>query len=445
MSQDIKFTISGLRGVWGENLTEEVAKTYIKAFACFLEKRNAKKVIIGRDSRFSGPIISKIAEEVLVNSGIEVIDIGIAPTPTLIFLIREMKYDGGIMISASHNPPQYNGIKFLTKNAMYANKENIEEIKSYVSIEPGIKNSGSVLRNEILGDKHVEHILKNIDVEKIKEKKFKVVIDTINGAGYKLGPMLLEKLGCEVIVINGEPSGDFAHMPEPLPENLVSLGEKVEEVGGNIGFAQDPDADRLVICDEKGVVVFEEYMLSICIKSVLSKTPGDIVTNLSTSNTNEDLVNTLGYKNIRSKVGEGNVVESIIACNAIIGGEGSGGVIYPKINLCRDSLTGMALILEYMALSNKKVSEIVEDLPKYEFVKTKMPFEGKLSEKIDNIVNLFPDGKIDQQDGIRIDFSDRSWVQIRESNTEPIIRIWSEAKSKDRALELVEKIKININ
>ncbi len=445
MSQDIKFTISGLRGIWDENLTEKVARTYIEAFACFIQKQGAKRVIVGRDSRVSGPIISDITKDVLVKAGIEVIDIGIAPTPTLIFLIRNMGYDGGIMISASHNPPQYNGIKFLTKNAMYANAEELEEIKKYLGSSPANKDGGNFVEDENIGEKHVDYILKNIDAQLVKSKRLKVVLDTINGAGYKLGPMLLEKLGCEVVVINGEPNGEFAHMPEPLPENLVSLGEKVREVGADIGFAQDPDADRLVICSEEGIVIFEEYMLSVCIKGVLSKTPGDIVTNLSTSNTNEDLVNAVGYKNIRSKVGEGNVSESIIANNAVIGGEGSGGVIYPKINLCRDSLTGMALILEYIASQDKKISEIVSDLPKYEFVKTKMPFEGKLSEKIEDIIKLFPDGKIDNQDGVRIDFPDRSWVQIRESNTEPIIRIWSEAKTKERASELVENIKSKIN
>lgn len=444
MSQDIKFTISGLRGIWGENLTKEVARTYIEAFTCFLQKQEAKRVIIGRDSRVSGPIISDIAKDVLVKSGIEVIDIGIAPTPTLIFLIRNMGYDGGIMISASHNPPKYNGIKFLTKNAMYANAEELAEIKKYLGSIPENKDGGNILFEEKLGDKHVDHILDNIDVDVIKSKKLKVVIDTINGAGYKLGPMLLEKLGCEVIVINEKPNGDFAHIPEPLPENLISLGEKVKEVSADIGFAQDPDADRLVICNEQGVVIFEEYMLSVCIKGVLSKTPGDIVTNLSTSNTNKDLAKEVGYKNIRSKVGEGNVVESIIANNAVIGGEGSGGVIYPKINLCRDSLTGIALILEYMASQDKKISEIVEELPKYEFVKTKMPFGGKLSEKIGDIVKLFPEGKIDEQDGIRIDFADSSWVQIRESNTEPIIRIWSEAKTKEMANNLVDLVRKSI-
>lgn len=445
MSQDIKFTISGLRGVWGENLTEEVSRTYIEAFTCFLQKQGARKIIIGRDSRVSGPIISDLAKDVLVKAGIEVIDIGIAPTPTLIFLIKNMSYDGGVMISASHNPPQYNGIKFLTKNAMYANTKELDEIKSYLNNKPEEKGGGKILEDENIGDKHVEHILENIDAESIKSKKFKVVLDTINGAGYKLGPMLLEKLGCEVTVMNEEPNGNFAHMPEPLPENLVSLGEKVRSVGADIGFAQDPDADRLVMCDELGEVIFEEYMLSVCIQGVLSKTPGDIVTNLSTSNTNEDLVNAVGYENIRSKVGEGNVSESIIANNAVIGGEGSGGVIYPKINLCRDSLTGIALILEYMAFQDKKISKIVSELPKYEFLKTKMPFEGKLSQKIEDIVKLFPNGAVDRQDGIRIDFPDRSWVQIRESNTEPIIRIWSEAKTKERALELVEIIKNKIN
>lgn len=440
----LKFSISGLRGIWGNGLDETTAREYLESFAVLLQKREAKRVIIARDSRQSGPLISSIAKEVLSKSGFEVTDIGIAPTPTIIFSIRTGKYDGGIMISASHNPPEYNGIKFLTERAMYINEKELEEIKSYLGQKPEIQTEGKITEDSSLGDAHVEQVVKNVDADLIKSKKFKVVIDTINGAGYKLGPELLEKLGCEVEILNGTPDGNFAHMPEPLPENLKSLGEKVREVGANIGFAQDPDADRLVIADESGNVVFEEYMLSICIKSILEKTPGDIVTNLSTSNTNEDLAKQVGFKNYRAKVGEGNVVEEIIKHNAVIGGEGSGGVIYPKINLCRDSLTGIALILEYLARTGKKVGEVVSELPKYEFIKTKVPFSGSVSEIIERISNEFSDGIVDRQDGIRIDFPDSSWVQLRASNTEPIIRIWSEARTKERAEELVEKAKKNL-
>lgn len=437
----LKFSISGLRGIWGNGLDSETARTYIESFTIFLQKRGAKKVIIARDSRISGPLISDLAKDIFSKAGFEVTDIGIAPTPTIIFSIKNTGYDGGLMISASHNPPEYNGIKFLTKRAMYINEPELEEIKSYLGQKPEEKNRGKVTEDLSLGGAHIEQVLKNVDVNLIKSKKFKVVIDTINGAGYKLGPELLENLGCEVEILNRNPDGNFAHMPEPLPENLKTLGEKVREVNADIGFAQDPDADRLVIADEVGNVVFEEYMLSICIKSVLEQTPGDIVTNLSTSNTNEDLVKQAGFKNYRAKVGEGNVVEEIIKHNAVIGGEGSGGVIYPKINLCRDSLTGMALILEHIAKTGKKISGVVSELPKYEFVKTKVPFSGNINETIEKVSNEFSGGIIDRQDGIRIDFPDSSWVQLRASNTEPIIRIWSEARTKKRAEELVESAK----
>jgi phosphomannomutase len=441
MVQEPKFTISGLRGVWGEDLNEESARRHIEAFAVFLQKRSGKKVILGRDSRKSGPIISAIAIDILTKAGLEVIDIGIAPTPTIIFLIRTMKLDGGIMLTASHNPPEYNGVKFLSEKALYVDADELIEIKTYLGSQPIYNTGGTINEDLSLGTQHVEHVLANIDVDLIKSKNFKVAIDTINGAGYKLGPILLERLGCIVTVINDTPDGNFAHMPEPLAENLTGLAEKVEEINADIGFAQDPDADRLVLCNEKGEIVFEEYTLALSVKSVLQKTPGDVVVNLSTSNTSEDLVNDTGHKLYRTKVGEGNVVEGIIAHNAIIGGEGSGGVIYPTMNLCRDSLVGMALVLELLAKEGKPISEIVSKLPKYELVKTKMPFEGKLTNVIEKVINALPDGKPDIQDGLRIDFPDRSWVQIRASNTEPIIRIWAEAKTRERAQELVDNIK----
>lgn len=439
-----QFTISGLRGVWGENLTEEVAREHIEAFAIFLQKRKAKKVILGRDPRLSGPKIFEIAKDILVRAGFVVVDVGIIPTPTIIFLIREKKFDGGIMLTASHNPPEYNGIKFLTSNAFYADKDEVEEIKSYIGNKINEEVIGKIENDASLGKSHVKHVLENIDEKKIFSKNFKVVIDVINGAGYELGPMILRELGCNVVVINEKPDGMFTHMPEPLPENLKSLGERVKEEKADIGFALDPDADRLVVCDEKGDIVFEEYTLSLAVMSVLSKTKGDIVTNLSTSNTNEDLVIDRGFKNYRTPVGEGNVVKGIIKHNAVIGGEGGGGVIYPKINLCRDSLVGMALILELLANDKRIISEIVQDLPHYEFVKFKMPFSGNIKDKIEEIIKLFKEGIVNKDDGLRIDFKDRSWVQIRASNTEPIIRIFAEAKTKERASELIDIVKKSI-
>ncbi len=448
-SPALKFTISGLRGVWGENLNEETTAQYITAFAHFLKHRtrpdSAPKILLGHDARKSGAVIKGIAVEILTKAGIDVIDSGLLPTPTVIFLTRMMNYDGAIMLTASHNPPEYNGIKFITESALFANQTEIDEMKSYLGkpLKEG-REPGKFAIDHDLGEYHLKHILEHVDTALIQEKKFTVVLDAINSVGSYMGPTLLEALGCRVVVLNGVPNGAFAHMPEPLPENLTELGKMVAALGAHVGFALDPDGDRLVVCDEKGTVIFEEYTLTLAITAVLKKTPGDIVTNLSTTNTNKDIVEALGHKNHRTKVGEANVVEGIQKYNAVIGGEGGGGVIYPKINLARDGLAGIALILESLAVANKTVSELVATFPKYIFIKEKMPFDGDLINAIQKVIELFPEGVADLQDGLRIDFADNSWIQLRASNTEPIIRIFGEAKDRESIGEKIEKIKSSL-
>ncbi len=440
----IKFTISGLRGVWGENLNETVAREYISAFAVFLQKHGAKKILIGNDARKSGPIIKSIAIEILTNAGFDIIDTGLTPTPTVLFLVRTLGLDGAIMLTASHNPPEYNGIKFITNKALFTSAQEVAEIQSYLGQQYNSGQTGTVYVDDTLTQKHIDHILSHVDVELIKSKKFTVVLDAINSVGSFMGPRLLEALGCAVTTLNAIPDGNFAHTPEPLAENLTGLGEKVRETKADIGFALDPDGDRLVVCDETGTVVFEEYTLSLAINAVLKKTPGDIVTNLSTTNTNKDLVEKVGFKNYRTKVGEANVVEGITKHNAVIGGEGGGGVIYPKVNLARDGFVGIALILESLALENKNVSQIIDGFSKYIFIKEKMPFSGDLSVAIQKVIALFPEGIADIQDGLRIDFADNSWIQLRASNTEPIIRIYAEGKNRESIVEKVELMKKNL-
>lgn len=446
--QPVKFTVSGLRGVWGENFNEAVATEYITAFAHFLRKNQEEgikqKILIGYDARKSGPIIKQIAIRVLTAAGFDVIDGGLLPTPTVLFLVHTHKYDGALMLTASHNPPEYNGIKFITERALFTNQDEVEEIKSFIGKPLPIIPQGEYSIARDLGQEHINHIVANVDAALIREKKFTVILDAINSVGSFLGPMLLEALGCRLVVLNGVPNGEFAHMPEPLPENLTQLGSMTKALGAHVGFALDPDGDRLVVCDEKGTVIFEEYTLTLAITAVLKKTPGDIVTNLSTTNTNKDIVEVMGYKNYRTKVGEAHVVEGIQTHNAVIGGEGGGGVIYPKINLARDGLAGMALILESLATDNKTVSELVATFPKYIFIKEKMPFTGNLDEAIQKVITLFPDGVVDTQDGLRIDFADNSWIQLRASNTEPIIRIFGEAKDKQSIVDKIEKIKVNL-
>ncbi len=449
----IKFTISGLRGVWGENLNETVAREYISAFAVFLQRRTTSpqpspdkererpKILIGNDARKSGPIIKSIAIEILTKASFDIIDTGLTPTPTVLFLVRTLGLDGAIMLTASHNPPEYNGIKFITNKALFTSAQEVVEIQSYLGQEYTTGQTGRVYTDETLTRKHINHILTHVDVELIKSKKFTVVLDAINSVGSFMGPRLLEALGCTVTTLNATPDGNFAHTPEPLPKNLTELGEKVLDTKADIGFALDPDGDRLVVCDETGTVVFEEYTLSLAINAVLKKTPGDIVTNLSTTNTNKDLVEKVGFKNYRTKVGEAHVVEGITKHHAVIGGEGGGGVIYPKVNLARDGFVGMALILESLALEQKPVSQIIDSFSKYIFIKEKMPFSGDLSTAIQKVIALFPDGTADIQDGLRIDFTDSSWIQLRASNTEPIIRIYTEGKDRESIVEKVEKVK----
>jgi phosphomannomutase len=437
----IKFTISGLRGVWQEGLNEEVIKKYISSFAVFLQKRNAKKIIVGRDARKTGPIILNIIKDIMSEAGIDVIDIEIVPTPTLIFLIKEIGFDGGVMISASHNPKEYNGIKFLNKNALYIDQTEVDEITSYEKESYKKISGGNYELNNELPEKHIDHILSKVDVSSIQKRNFRAVLDPINSSGYLLGPKLLEKLGVTPIIINGIASGDFAHTPEPLKENLSGLEKTVDLFKAHIGFAMDPDADRLVLCDETGKIIFEEYTLSLAIKSVLEKKKGDIVINLSTSNTNEDIANEYGVKTYRTKVGEANVVLGIEKYNAIIGGEGGGGVIYKEINEARDSLCGIALILEMLSKTNKTISQIVDELPKWEFIKTKINFTGDFNQFKEKIKEKFEGEKVNEEDGLRFDFSDRSWVQIRVSNTEPIIRIFGESKDKSFLEQKIEEIK----
>lgn len=438
-----KLTVSGYRGIWSETLTVDIAQDLAHAFASFVIARGGKRILLGRDARQSGPTIIDAVAQTLSARGLDVTIGGLLPTPTVLFLVREEKFDGAIIVTASHNPPEYNGLKFVTSRGMFTNETDVAEINKYLEEKnyAHSENIGNIETNEALGEKHVEHILKHVDVERIQNKKFKVVLDPINSAGSILTPILLEKLGCETTVINGRPDGNFAHMPEPLAVNLTTLGDAVHTTHADVGFAQDPDADRLVLADETGSVVFEEYTLALAVQSVLEKTPGDIVINLSTSKTSEMIAEKFSKKTFRSKVGESNVVEEIIKRNAVIGGEGSGGIIYPAINPCRDSLTGIAIILELLAKENKSLGTLVAELPHFEMMKDKFPFAGDLSVVYEKIKMRFPDAMQDTQDGLRLDFEDMSWVNIRPSNTEPIVRIMGEAKMKERIQNLVTDLK----
>ncbi len=444
-----KLNVSGYRGIWGKTLTDGIVTRYAKAFALFTKEDTGKdnpSILIGRDGRESGSHIRDIIIEELNKQGVNTIDGDILPTPTVLFSVREDKYDGAIIITASHNPIEYNGLKFINKEALFTIKEEVSKIEEYYNKEiPSQENTkGNNISSigETLIKKHADKIVENINVEAIRAKKWKVAVDMINASASVIDPYLFEQLGVELVPLNNIPNGNFAHRPEPLKENLADIGKLVLESGADLGFVHDPDADRLVIVNEKGEVILEEYSIVIAIDNILSKNPGrNIVLNLSTSQMGTDIAHKYGSECFRTKIGEGYVVEGMMEHNAIIGGEGNGGIIYPTISTVRDSFTGIALVLELLAEKNQTVSNYISTLPKYFMKKDKQPVGKNLSEIYDKLKSKWGEAEIDEQDGIRLDFPDQSWVHLRPSNTEPIIRLFGEAKTEERIEELFEEAK----
>jgi phosphomannomutase len=469
MKPQPKLTVSGYRGIWGESLTPEIVENYVKAFVRFVKENIKEKptILLGRDGRESGPEIKEIIIKVFEKLGVNFIDGDILPTPTVLFAVRKHKYDSAIIITASHNPREYNGLKFVTNKALFTNegevkkiKENYEEILQENVVLGGLGRLSSrareifqqknirasqnniLLQNFNFPSEHADQIIKNINVEKIRARKFKVAVDMINASACILDPYLFEQLGVELVPLNNIPDGKFAHKPEPLRENLGDITNLVKEKNCDLGFAHDPDADRLIIINENGVAVSEEYTLAIGVEAILSKNPNNkVVVNMSTSAMSKDIAEKYGGSCIRTKVGEANVVAGIESNNAIIGGEGGGGVIYPTINMARDSFVSLALVLELLAERNQTVSECIKTLPQYEMLKDKVPVVGSLEEMYSKMKNYFTDCEINELDGLRLDFLDSSWIHLRPSNTEPIIRLYGEAKTKEKINELFKKTK----
>lgn len=464
----MKLAVSGYRGIWGDTLTVDIAKKYTAAFGLFTKEVSPKpgfglRVLIGRDGRESGPEIAEAIIPVLEGMGVEVVYGNVLPTPTVLLAVRENKYDGAIIITASHNPIEYNGLKFVTASGFFTNEEEVEKIKKYFNspleessqVEVGELHPSSILiakttatdSNKIQSElikMHSDKILSHIDVEMVKSKKFKVAVDMTNGAASVMDPYLFEKLGIELIPINNVADGKFTHKPEPLKQNLGEIEKLVRDTGADIGFAQDPDADRLVVINEKGEMISEEYTITLAVEAVLSlgdHTNETIVVNMSTSQMNADIAEKYGAKCIRSKVGEANVVGEMIKNNSIIGGEGGGGAIYPTMNFARDSFSTLALILELLAKRNLKVSELVDTLPQYFMKKDKVDVVGNLEEMYLKLKTHFPGAQANELDGLRLDFADKSWIHLRPSNTEPIIRLYGEAQSQEKIDNLFTEAK----
>ncbi len=439
-------SVSGVRGIIGSSLTPQTATDFGCAFGTMLGA--GKTVVVGRDSRVSGPMIRSAVVAGLISTGLHVTDLGVVTTPGTALMVRKLHADGGVIITASHNPFEYNGIKFLTPEgtnlpaAQALQLKGIWESRAFAYCPAD--TLGTESQHKKVHGEHLDAVMETVDMLGISSHRFKVVLDSINGAGCVVTPMLLGALGCEVAHINSEATGRFAHKPEPTEENLTQLCDAVKRQRADIGFAQDPDADRLALVDETGQYIGEEYTLVLAAQFVLRKRKGNLATNLSTSRMIDDVAAAAGVSVVRAPTGEANVVEAMTREHCIFGGEGNGGVIEPRVVPVRNSLVGIAYVLQLMAETGKTVSQLVAEIPRYEFLKTKLPCPLGAAEPIAAEVRQAfasrPNARFDTSDGLRVDLSD-SWVSVRASNTEPILRIFAEAPTQDAAEQLVATVR----
>lgn len=440
-------SVSGIRGIFGESLTPELTLKYAAHFGIF---KNRGKILIGRDSRTSGQTIRHSVIAGLLGVGVEVVDLGIVPTPTLLLAVEESDAKGGIVITASHNPAEWNALKLVDENGMFLTPENsknfLEQVNKKVNYNKW-DNLGKLRHDNNSIERHIQKILKipMTDLEEIINSKYKVVIDSVNGAGGLISPRLLKKLGCEVIEINSEPNGFFSHEPEPLNKNLKQLEEAVIKHDADLGFATDPDVDRLSVVSDKGKAIGEELTLILAEMLVLSKKKGAIVTNLSSSMASEDIAEEFDSNVIRTKVGEINVGLKMKEVKSPVGGEGNGGVIIPDVHYTRDALAGMAVILALLTHKKKKISTLVDSIKKYSIYKTKVNFDPDTGYKIlRSLEKLYEDKKIDKTDGLKI-IAENYWVHIRKSGTEPVLRIYVESESLSKSKNIADKVIEDIN
>jgi phosphomannomutase len=435
-------SISGIRGIVGDGLDPKVLEKYTSAYADFIGKGT---IVIGRDARITGEMVKSIVTGTLLAKGFNVIDIGICPTPTVQYTVKTLGAQGGIAISASHNPNEWNALKLLNSTGQFMTpEENVKMLSILNSSEskfvPWNKLGELTLFEEGL-KRHLNDAMhiKYVNIDQIRKRKFKVVADCVNGAGAYVIPDLLRQFGCEVIELDCEKTGVFKRLPEPLPENLTKTMEAVIEHKADLGIVVDPDVDRLVLISDDGSPFGEENTITMAVNFILSKEKGNSVVNLSTTRAVDDIAKKYGCKVFRSAVGEANVVKRMKEVNAIIGGEGSGGVIYPALHYGRDALVGIALILQQLTEYGGSISEFKKTLPSYFIAKKKIVL-GNINpdDVIKKLIVKYSGANINKEDGLRIDFKDH-WVHFRKSNTEPVIRIITEAKNESLAEQLSRK------
>ena len=443
-------SISGIRGTVGgavgENLTPIDVVKFTTAYVRFMTEQNDGKrltIVVGRDARISGEMVDDLIEGTLLGCGADVINVGLCTTPG-----TEMAVicNGGIIITASHNPRQWNALKLLNARGEFLNDAEGKRVLALAEDEsflyPEIDSIGRVLSREPFNDEHIRRVLALplVDAEAVKARKFKVVVDAVNSVGGVVIPKLLRELGCEVVELNCEPTGYFAHNPEPLPENLTEISQVIVREGADLGVVVDPDVDRLAFVSEDGSMFVEEYTLVAVADYILSHAKGSTVSNLSSSRALRDVTERHGCEYFASAVGEVNVVAKMKEVGAVIGGEGNGGVIYPELHYGRDALVGVALFLTYLAQKNMKMTELRRSYPAYFASKNKIQLTPAID--VDKVLReikaRYAGENVNDIDGVKIDFAE-SWVHLRKSNTEPIIRIYTEAKSMDEADALARR------
>lgn len=444
-------SVSGIRGRVGEALTPEVVARYAAAFGAWSIARGAsRQIVVGRDSRVSGPMFHRIVVGTLQLVGCDVIDIGLTTTPGCQLAVEHHHAAGGLMLSASHNPIEWNALKLIGASGLFL--EAAEGAAMRALVEEGTPHAswdriGRVIQDDGVAARHVESVLAipYLDAAGIRARRFKVALDCVRGAGATVMPLLLERLGCDVVAINMEPDGRFPREPEPIPENLGDLERLVKESGADVGFAVDPDVDRLALVADGGRAIGEDYTLALAARVVLRHRRGPLVTNLSTSLVVEDAARAAGVEAVRAPVGEVNVAVRMRTLSAPIGGEGNGGVILPEVHLGRDAPIGAALVLQLLLEEQRSLSAIVGALPRYVIVKDKLPRPNASLDAVYSALKTeFPDAMADGQDGLRLAWPDR-WVHVRPSGTEPIVRVIAEAPDEAGARELVRRSRVPLD
>jgi len=442
----LKIGISGIRGIVGDSLTPQLAACFAQAFGTYI---GSGKVIVGQDARISGIMIKNAVFAGLLSVGCQPVDIGICPIPSTMVLAKENPYMGAVVITASHNPPEWNGLKFINGNGLFLNHSQVQEFLdiyhqgefSWVSSD----RYKTLITETNPTKSHLQKLMDYLDIDSIKKNNYSIVADCSHGAGLRLLPHFLERLGCQVILLDHKKRNQKLSQKTSATQDITSLCREILKNNADIGFAQDADADRLAIINEKGIPLGEELTLALAVDYILSKKSGPVVINLSTSRAVEDIALKYRAPLYRTKIGEINVVEELLHKKAVIGGEGNGGVIFPGIHPCRDSFTAIGLTLEAMSKSGKSISQLQKSIPKYAMVKDEIEGSYEQAFQILRLLKKKFQKKegISTIDGLKFDFKD-SWLHIRPSNTEPIIRIFAEAKSRQKAQSLIDRFKQDI-